>query len=247
MMTKTFLLPLLSSLALSGCVYSSHTTKLDSPISKPVFESQTESEFKSELNDLVEFASIGDQLFTVSRYRKTTHTNEYIPFRAPTKLSFPVDAPWSATYKFKSNDSANEYLVYTTPLYYKGEIGVILNENYDVATAEPVVQLVGAKEGRRWKLNGTGKFFQIRSSESTKNIETPWGVRFGGVNEGLYIFEIINKENSTVTDVIQTIKVTQKDFLQGFVLRGIYIKGKEPYKAGIIKFTAKDVYLDSES
>lgn len=246
-MKDNVLFPLFFSLVLSGCVYSSHTTKLDSPISKPVVKAQTGSELKSELNDLVEFASIGDQLFTVRRYKRTTHTKEYIPFRAPTKLSFPADASWSATYSFKNDDSVNEYLVYTTPLYYKGEIGVILNDDYEIATTEPVVQLVGAKEGRRWKLNGTGKFFRMSSSESTQNIETPWGVRFGGVNEGLYIFEIINKENSTVTDVIQTIKVTQNDFLQGFVLRGIYIKGKEPYKAGIIKFTAKDVYLDSES
>lgn len=225
----------------SGCVYSSYTTKLDEPISKPLFVSHASEMFHSimSIDENVQTASIGDDLFVVNRYMAVTETFERISHLAPTRNPFPQNATWLATYSFNDGKSG-DLLVYTSPAYYQGQIGVILDTEYIVSTDEPLVQVKGAKEGRRWKFYGMSKFFKVEERHSQSNVEKTWGLRFGGVNNGMYIFEIINRSDSTVTEVLQTIKVTKQDFLAGFVVRDIFVKGTQEYRSGLIQFKASD-------
>jgi len=241
-MLNKLLTCVLSSALLSGCVYSVHTSKLDIPVNKPSVESQSATLSHSEMSidEDERTASIGDELFSIARYNETLTKYEIIPFQSPTSQRFPQNQQWSATYKYDDGKSG-ELLVYTTPTYHRGEIGVILDKNYALSTSEPLVQITGAKEGRRWKLWGQGKFFSVREKSNRNAIEPVWGVRFGGVQGGMYVFEIINRSESTVVDVLQTVKVTEQDFIAGFVVRNVFIKGTKSYRSGVIAFKAEDL------
>ncbi|PTO84333.1 hypothetical protein CWN98_17225 [Vibrio splendidus] len=240
-MSKNIVIVAIISLMISGCVYSNYATKLENPISKPSFEQNLSEKFQSILSvdENVQTTSIGDDLFVVQRYIAVTEAYERIPYLAPTRNRFPKDASWTATYLYNDGTSG-DLLVYTSPEYYQGQIGVILDTDYVVSTEEPLVQVKGAKQGRRWKLQGNGKFFKSGKNYSKRNVEKTWGLRFGGVNNGMYIFEIINRTDSTVVEVLQTIKVTEQDFLAGFVVRDIFVKGIQEYQSGIIQFKASD-------
>ncbi|ELA7327683.1 hypothetical protein Q9X94_003822 [Vibrio alginolyticus] len=241
-MCNKLLTSVLASFLLSGCVYSVHTSKLDTPIKKQVLEEQEATNFYSEMSiDNVErTASIGDELFNVARYYETVDFYEIIPFSSPTSVRFPQNQEWTATHEYNDGVSG-DLLVYTTPAYHRSQIGVILDEKYVVSTSEPLVQLSGAKEGRRWKLAGQGKFFSSREKSTRVTDDPRWGLRFGGVQSGMYVFEIINRSESTVTEVLQTLKVTEQDFMSGFVVRNVFVKGTRRYKAGVIGFKAKDL------
>ena len=88
---------------------------------------------------------------------------------------------------------------------------MILDENENLATNEPLVQLLGVKSGRRWAVNHKGSFFKESVTDTDR-----WALRYGGKKEGNYVFEIINRHEPKTTDVLQTVHVTEKDFLKGF-------------------------------
>ena len=240
-MFKNIVIAAVISLIVSGCVYPTYTTKLDSPISKSSVEPEVLEGFKSimSVDKSIQTASIGDDLFVVQRFIAVTETYERIPYLAPTGKGFPVGAAWAATYSYNDGTSG-DLLVYTSPAYYQGQIGVILDAEYVISTDKPLVQVKGAKQGRRWELRGNGEFFKMENTYSKRNVEKTWGLRFGGVVDGMYIFEIINRTDSTVNEILQTVKVTKQDFLSGFVVRDIFVKGTEEYRAGIIKFKVID-------
>ena len=241
-MLNKLLTSLIASFLLSGCVYSVHTSKLDTSVKKPAFEGQLTTGFHSEMSidNSEKMVSIGDDLFNVARYNKTVNVYEVIPFSSPTNTRFPQNQQWVATHKYNDGVSG-DLLVYTTPAYHRSQIGIILDDDYSLSTSKPLVQLSGAKEGRRWKLIGQGKFFSLREQSSRKTEEPTWGLRFGGVQSGMYVFEIVNRSESTVTEVLQTVKVTEQDFMAGFVVRNVFVKGTRSYKSGVIGFKAKDL------
>ncbi|RTR40189.1 hypothetical protein EKG38_05570 [Shewanella canadensis] len=222
---------LFSCLILQGCTYNSYTTKLEEPIKRDVVSEQYLSSI--DLNDKKYLsATIGDELFIMNRY--ITGKNEIITVNAPTGKKFPQNSTWTGTYKYNDGKSG-DLIVYTTPEYYKGTIGVVLDENENLITDKPLVQLEGTKKGRRWALNKTGKFFIITND----NIDN-WALRYGGRNEGKYVFEIINKLESNTIDVLQTIYVTEKNFFNGFIIRNVLIKGISSNEYGVIQFEVTD-------
>ncbi|PNH77783.1 hypothetical protein C1N27_19635 [Vibrio diazotrophicus] len=56
---------------------------------------------------------------------------------------------------------------HTTSSYYKGTIGIILDEDYYPRTDKPLVQVSELKKGRRWETTGSGPFFV----DNQKNVE----------------------------------------------------------------------------
>ncbi|EOX3900420.1 hypothetical protein ACOGST_004521 [Vibrio alginolyticus] len=66
-MLNKLLTSLIASFLLSGCVYSVHTSKLDTPVKKPAFEGQLTTGFHSEMSidNSEKMVSIGDDLFNV--------------------------------------------------------------------------------------------------------------------------------------------------------------------------------------
>lgn len=235
------LLSIVFSMALSGCVYTSHTEKLDTPIARKNLSSIEQIPYSS-FEDVTSEreASIGEIMFVYDKYVKVIEKTEYIRFKAPTSRNFPTPAEWAATYKYDDGTEDNLF-VYTTPKYYNASIGVILDENNRVATDQPLVQVEGAKTGRRWGLLGKGQFFGIHTNETKADKSNSWALRFGGSIGSNYEFEIVNQNESTVVDVLQTITISERDFLSGFTVRGIFIKGKHKAKHGIITFTATDI------
>ncbi len=227
---------------LTGCTFPVHTTKIDSPIIKPVFTPQINESFHSimSIDNKEHITSIGDDLFVVSRYIEIIETYEVIEHKSPTKLKFPDNEKWTANYAYNDGNSGELY-VYTTPAYHQAQIGVILDSNLVVSTDKPLVQVTGLKEGRRWTLNDKSRFFKIKDKSTKNYIEKSWGLRFGGFDSGYYIFEIVNRSESTVSEILQTIKITRKDFLSGFVVRNIFIKGTKQYESGVIKFKAHEL------
>ncbi|KHA59829.1 hypothetical protein NL53_14470 [Vibrio variabilis] len=241
-MCYKILTSVLASFLLSGCVYSVHTSKLDKPIKKPVLNEQKETKYYSEISidSNEKTVSIGDELFNVVRHFEVIDLYEVIPFSSPTSTRFPQKQEWIATHEYNDGVS-NDLLVYTTPTYHGSQIGVILDDEYVLSTSEPLVQVSGGKKGRRWELAGQGKFFSIREKTTRIPDEKPWGLRFGGVQSGTYVFEIINRSESTVIEVLQTLKVTEQDFMSGFVVRNVLVKGTRTYNSGVIGFKAKDL------
>ena len=135
-MFKNIVIAAVISLIVSGCVYPTYTTKLDSPISKSSVEPEVSEGFKSimSVDKSIQTASIGDDLFVVQRFIAVTETYERIPYLAPTGKGFPVGAAWAATYSYNDGTSG-DLLVYTSPAYYQGQIGVILDAEYVISTA----------------------------------------------------------------------------------------------------------------
>ncbi|MEZ9241109.1 membrane lipoprotein lipid attachment site-containing protein [Vibrio splendidus] len=237
---KKSVLAIVLTVALSGCVYTTHTEKLNTPIARTNLSSIEEIPYSSFEGWVGEHkASIGEIMFVYEKYTQVIENKEYIRFRAPTKHNFPVSAKWVANYKYDDGTQDN-LLVYTTPKYYNSSIGVILDENNAVATDKPLVQVEGAKTGRRWSLLGKGQFFGIHTNETKADKNNSWALRFGGNIGSTYEFEIVNQNESTVVDVLQTIQVSERDFLSGFTIRGIFIQGKHKAKHGVITFVASD-------
>lgn len=230
-MFRIFLI-LTISLLTQACTYTSYTTKLDNPVERTVIYKDYFSSIDGKSNDILS-ASIGDEMFVMNRF--ITAENEVVNIVPPTGNKFPRSSIWRGTHKFNDGKSG-DLIVYTTPDYYKGNIGVILDENEQLATSFPLVQLDGAKEGRRWKLNARGKFFTIPQ----KNIDS-WALRYGGNKNGQYIFEIVNKYESQVSEILQTIYIDESKFRKGFVIRNVLIQGLGIGEFGVIQYTVKDV------
>jgi len=229
-MFRIFIL-LILSIFIQGCVYSSYTSKLEQPIERVVMKKDYLSSINSEKNGL-RSASIGDELFVMNRY--VFAENEYISAIPPIR-KFPQNVKWHGTHKYNDGKSG-DLIVYTTPEYYGGDIGVILDKNEHLATKKPLVQLNGGKSGRRWALNSTGEFFTIPE----KNIDS-WALRYGGKNNEEYVFEIVNKLESKTSDVLQTILVTEEKFISGFVIRNVLIIGVNVKKYGVIEYKIEDM------
>lgn len=215
-----------------GCAIPSHTVKLDDPIARSAIQEDYFSSFEGKSGNNLS-VSMGGELFVMNRY--IVSSKEVVTIIPPTGNKFPYDAIWSGTHKYNDGVSG-DLIVYTTPAYYKGSIGVILNKADRLATSQPLVQVEGRKKGRRWKLNSSGAFFVVPST----NFDS-WALRYGGNDDGKYIFEIVNKHDSKSTDVLQTIYVAESKFLNGFVIRDVFIKGLEVDEFGVIKYQVTDV------
>lgn len=213
---------------LQGCVYNSHTAKLNEPVQRKsvnnyVLLTDTNS------NNGIFSTTIGDELFVIHRY--TTGKSNTVIAKAPTGKPFPQNQEWLGTYKYNDGKSGDLY-VFTTPEYYNGTIGVILDSNEKLVTKKPLVQLEGTKTGRRWALRSATNFFDFYTDD--------WALRYGGMSDGRFVFEIVNKLESNTTDVLQKILVTNSNFYTGFNIRNVLIKGIEVDKYGVIKYTLTD-------
>lgn len=240
--TANFKAVLASVTILSGCAYTSYTTPLNPVETKSTFSKTEKSEpyVKLSVDGNEHFVSIGDNLFIKSEWINVTTHQVIIPYRGIKGYRLPSQTYWIAHSKYQE-DAGESYKVYTTSSYYKGTIGIILDEDYYPKTDKPFVQVSGLKKGRRWEVTGSGPFFVDELKTVEEKVGQSWGLRFGGLNNDMYIFEIINQSESTVVEVLQTIKVTEKDFFDGFVVRGILVKGTEPYKSGIIKYRVQSL------
>ena len=60
------------------------------------------------------------------------------------------------------------------------------------------------------------------------------------MNNGEFVFEIVNKLESSTTEVLQKVQVTDKSFYNGFNIRNVLIKGISADQYGVIKYKLID-------
>lgn len=209
----------------SACAYSPNTTPLPRELKEPSLFSQ--------LPQGEQARSIGDELFVLRRY--VTGAVEEVAVLAPPSLEpFPVRATWSCTHLYDGDDG-HQLPVFTSAAYYHGAVGVILDHEDNLATSKPIVQVLGAKRGRRWSIAGGGKFFRV-----PVELVEAWALRYGGRKGVDFVFEIVDKPNSNVVQVVQALQVSEADFLRGFTVKGVLVTGLAGSEAGIIRYRVED-------
>lgn len=231
------LLSILISLFVTGCFYNTSIIKpLEPPKPKALKEVKTTEYIIDSIEQYSDSqqASLGENLFVSFQQKRKIVSKEVILQSSPLEASFPLNGNWIAKHKFK--EGVEEYPIYTNASFYRGAIGVILDENYRLMTQAPLIQVAGNKAGRRWRLPEGQQFFGVIENESKEALQSPWALRYGGLADNYYTFEITNQTDSTVIEVLQTIRISKKDFLGGFTVRGVFIKGLEHDSNGVIKY-----------
>ncbi len=221
------------AMIIQGCAHVSYTSPLYPPIEREKVGITYKSDFDPEKRG-EQSASIGDEIFVIRRY--VIGERVEIRYKALDDIGpFPNANTWVGTHIY-DDKQGGRYTVYTSPLFYKGTVGVILDKDGEPATRKPLVQVAGGKIGRRWRLQGTGKFFSL----SNVLLEA-WGARYGGKRGESYVFEILNKKDANVTEIIQSVQVTEADFLKGFTIKGVFVKGLSIDRQGVIRYSLQDV------
>lgn len=187
-------------------------------------------------------ASIGDSLFYIWRF--DIQDNGVPTIENPWHDPYPTDGQWY------SNESVsidgNTYRVFKNNSFYEASTGVMLDDYYRVIS-KPFIKLIGVNKGKRWKTTDSdevGAFFFMRVALIDK-----WGVRYAGKDNGFYKFETYARSDANVSTVTQSIKISEKEFMEGFVIRGVKITGTSRDSNGVINFTIDEKFkenLDSD-
>ena len=223
----------LAQFLVQGCSYHAAITPLDPPARRERADVQFKSVFDGARAG-EQVASIGDELFVIRRFKIGEKEEiKAAPLRDQLQ-SFPINAVWTGTHLYHDK-LGSQFTVYTSPSFYNGQIGAILDKDGNLATSHPLIQVMGVKKGRRWRVIGNGKFIQ----SSVESLEA-WGLRYSGKRGTAYVFEIVDKRNANVSEIIQSIHVSEADFLKGFTIRGVFVQGFSTDRHGVIKYSLKD-------
>tara|TARA_B100000745_G_scaffold254744_1_gene177192 strand:- start:156 stop:890 length:735 start_codon:yes stop_codon:yes gene_type:complete len=228
------------ALSIQGC--SSHAARHTRPYEKLELSSSYNDYRISSIKNYkgIQKASIGDTMFVYDEREITEATTRKIPHVSPLGHPFPENCNWYATHYLTKGRHAG-LNIYTCKRYYRGDIGILLDADGVIQSHEPLIQVDGLKEGRRWRMHSGGKFVQTKEfKESTPIGQQPWGLRFGGVINSNLVFDIVNQPESKVVDVLQTIQIEEKQFLEGFTVRGVFVQGLRVPEYGVIEFTIED-------
>jgi len=167
--------------------------------------------------------SIGDP---VLEYEEILTSAETVIAPGPRELRTLPKEGWLKTHDYAGSQ------VWTNPNYYGGDIGAVLNDEGIVTL---FVQTGGAKKGRRWRAHRT-EFF-----DTTVNRVEHWMLRYGGRQGTDYKFEIVDHANQKANNITQEFVVSEKEFLGGFLVRGVSIEGLESGDHGLITYVVAGV------
>ncbi len=223
------------SFGLAACSSSPFLKEMTSPESRSDFFSEPRIEEKSVLTNVSSghTYSIGDELFRARRTKFLVQTVDRVDYETPTNVNLPEFAIWSSSHIYRE-PSVGTFNVFTTSEFYSGKVGIILDEELMPATQMPLIQVDGAREGRRWPVKGSGPFFKTSNKVLEVLIDDFWALRFGGVSDKNYIFEIINASDSSQFEILQRITISEAEFMSGFYVKEVFIQGMKPYNQGII-------------
>ena len=235
MIFRLFVALLVSLLASACTTYPVYTSKLEQDVPLPPLKFERIPEFDKPFGAPYS-ASLGDEVFRLKRH---VYGDKYVvTLKSPVGTSFPYQAEWKATYTFYSPQEG-QYLVYTTPSFYAGTIGVIVDRDLKLATNKPVVQLTGRRAGRRWAMTTEGIFFGREQA-----VDKAWGLRYGGKRGNDFQFEVIDQFDPKEIEVVQELMITPESFYKGFVVRGVFVKGLSENEYGVIRFQYDDLKSD---
>jgi len=175
-------------------------------------------------------ASLGDTMFVIKRYRLSIEEFACTP---PRELNaIPPASSWSATHSWDNN------VVYTSPQYYDGDLGIVATRDGKFTEIPHILQVKGVKTGRRWdiKAQSGGEIFRRAPTDIDE-----WGVRYGGHRSNSTEFQIVNRANANVSQIVQNLLVSDEDLNQGVVIKGVLVKIIGQQERGTVTFTIEDL------
>lgn len=210
---KIVVLATLAALSLcSGCVLRRvNIEEVSPPIEHISHQSQKLSIFDRN-SDSEHSVSLGEIMFILER---TTFGNESIALIPPAGLKdFPALDTWKITHKYRDS------YIYTSPSYYRGQIGIMADVEGRLSNGGLLFQVSGGKTGRTWRV--TSKASGLAFYHPIKETDI-WGLRYGGKRGDGTEFQIIDRKNPNVTEVIQSIFILDGDLGRGFLVKGVMI------------------------
>lgn len=214
----------LALVALAGC---GHVTAVRIYPARPVtFElAATEVAFSKAQNE-VHSADLGSLLF---RRIVTVPSKPELGIAADRRLALlPGIDGWMHAWTYTGKDAVDAK-VYTHPSYHNGSIGVMVDHAGKVATNLPMIQVYGAKRGRRWPVLG-GPMFANQPTQYDG-----WALRYGGQREDGHRFVVVDFVDDKEKDVVQDLRVSNEDSFKGFSVKGVTVRILS-YDAGRITY-----------
>jgi hypothetical protein len=218
-------------LSCAGCVLrAANIDELSQPEPHKVPAPEWRSEFDRDV-DKPRIASLGDTMFVVTRYFLRRQLLNIAP---PYNLRpLPPADSWSITH------TRGAYVLYTSPDYYDSAIGVVATREGRLPPNPHMLRVSGAKLGASYvvgTLARTDALF-VRRQEYLE----VWGVRYGGHRNGLTEFQIIDRVNPSVTQIVQSVSVADRDLAAGVMIKGVLVKVIGAEQHGAITYTLVDV------
>lgn len=139
------------------------------------------------------------------------------------EAEFPTDG-WTSSWTYMGADAPNTD-IYTNPNFYDGDLGVIIDGAGRMLTAHPVIQIAGAKRGRRWAVSGGPVFFVTRS----------WGLRYGGLRDNAHRLLIVDNPSDKEREIVQDFQIGQDEASHGFSVKGVRVRILS-YEGGRIRY-----------
>jgi hypothetical protein len=186
--------------------------------------------------DAQHYASLGDTMFILDRYTLGEETIALIP--PDRQKAFPKASTWSITHRYR------ETYIYTSPFFYKGRIGIMADADGRLSNGGLLMQVRGGKSGKTWRVESVSPghaFYQPIIDRDT------WGIRYGGKRGDATEFQIIDRTNPTVTQIIQSIAISDADLTKGFLVKGVLIRVTEQELHGAIKYKLIDTFSKKAS
>ena len=207
---------------LSACVFHHKATQLPNVEARPeTIACITPTLYPGQNAQMA--VSIGDP---VLEYTATLNSAEKVIAPGPRELRPLPTEGWLKTHDYAGSE------VWTHPGYYGGDIGAVLDDSGVVTL---YVQTGGAKKGRRWHAYRT-EFF-----DTTVNTVDHWMLRYGGRQGSDYKFEIVDHPDQKANNITQDFVVSEREFLEGFMVRGVSIKGLQSGDHGLISYVVAGV------
>jgi hypothetical protein len=165
-------------------------------------------------------------------FRRTLRTPGPVTLAAQpvgTDKGFPGIDGWIDSWTYTGADAPGAAIL-THPLFYRGAIGVIVNDEGELQTRAPVIQVEGNKKGRRWYVTGGPAFLKVSYRVDS------WALRYGGERDGGHRFMIVDYADDKEREVVQDFRVSFEDAKSGFSVKGVRVK-VHSFGAGRIRYS----------
>lgn len=185
------------------------------------------------------FASIGDTI--VSRGKKFKVYKNYVVYKSkvyPLNL-LPKRSSWISGYLYESK-SGKTYEVISSEDWVDGTMGVIIDQDGILSSKYTFVKLIKKfpfwfARSRQCYSHGQGEKF-FGEQKIPFSLWEPWGIRYGGVDESGYHFDIIKTSDANISERIQEITISKKDAEEGVTIKGIKMQIKKTDDPGVVNY-----------
>ena len=234
LMTTIFTLLLCSGCIVKNAVKRTNITEVSPPIEHQLAYSRKISTFDRDITYELS-ASVGEVMFVLDRYTIGFETLALIP---PARLNgFADAATWTITHKYLDR------YIYTSPSYYNGQIGFMADNDGLLYKNGSLIQVSGGQAGRSWKLASMSPGHAFYRPVVEREV---WGLRYNGKNGETSEFDLINKINPKLSQIVQSLLVSDADLRDGFLVKGVLIRTIGPDEQGKLRYKLQETFSDRE-